>query len=55
VFKVSPAGEETVLYMGQAVDPTGVVMDSAGNLYTTCYFCGTNRTGEIGKLTKNAD
>jgi uncharacterized repeat protein (TIGR03803 family) len=55
VFKVSPAGEETVLYTGQSVDPTGVVMDKAGNLYTTCFFCGINHTGSIGKLTKNAD
>jgi uncharacterized repeat protein (TIGR03803 family) len=55
VFKVSPDGVETVLYTGQSVDPTGVVMDNAGNLYTTCYFCGINRTGSIGKLTKNAD
>jgi uncharacterized repeat protein (TIGR03803 family) len=55
VFKVSPAGVETVLYTGQSVDPIGVVMDKAGNLYTTCFFCGINHTGSIGKLTKNAD
>jgi uncharacterized repeat protein (TIGR03803 family) len=55
VFKVSPAGVETVLYMGQSVDPTGLVMDNAGNLYTTCFFCGINHTGSIGKLTKNAE
>jgi uncharacterized repeat protein (TIGR03803 family) len=54
VFKVSPAGVETVLYTGQSVDPTGVVMDQAGNLYTTCFFCGINHTGSIGKLTKNS-
>jgi uncharacterized repeat protein (TIGR03803 family) len=55
VFKVSPTGVETVLYTGQSVDPTGVVMDNAGNLYTTCFFCGVHHTGSIGKLTKNAD
>ncbi len=55
VFKVSPAGVETVLYTGQSVDPVGVVMDKAGNLYTTCFYCGINRTGSIGKLTKNAE
>ncbi len=55
VFKVSPSGVETVLYTGQSVDPIGVVMDKAGNLYTTCFFCGINHTGSIGKLTKNAD
>lgn len=55
VFKVSPSGVETVLYAGQSVDPVGVVMDSAGNLYSTCFFCGINHTGSIGKLTKNAD
>ena len=53
VFKVSPNGVETVLYTGHAVDPVGVVMDKAGNLYTTCFFCGSNRTGMIGKLIKN--
>lgn len=55
VFKVSPAGVETVLYMGQSVDPVGVVMDKAGNLYTTCFFCGIHHTGSIGKLTKSAE
>ncbi len=55
VFKVSPDGVETVLYTGESVDADGVVMDKAGNLYTTCFFCGKNRTGMIGKLTKNAE
>jgi hypothetical protein len=41
--------------MGQSVDPVGVVVDKAGNLYTTCFYCGINRTGSIGKLTKNAE
>ncbi|MGO8796246.1 MAG: choice-of-anchor tandem repeat GloVer-containing protein [Candidatus Sulfotelmatobacter sp.] len=54
VYEVSSAGVQTVLYSGSDIQATGVVMDNSGNLYGTCYFCGTNSTGSIGKLTKSA-
>jgi uncharacterized repeat protein (TIGR03803 family) len=58
VFKLTPSGEETVLYSfggtsstdGQ--DPDAIVtFDSAGNLYGTTTNGGTNGTGTVFKLT----
>ena len=49
VFKVSPAGQETVLYAFHGPDgsgPTGnLLFDSAGNLYGTTYFGGISGIG----------
>jgi uncharacterized repeat protein (TIGR03803 family) len=56
VFKVSPAGKETVLYQftGTPGDGQnswqGLVRDSLGNLYGTTYYGGTNNFGTVFKL-----
>lgn len=59
VFRVSPAGKETVLYRftfnnGDGAYPIGgVVSDGAGNLYGTTSDGGANRVGIVFKLDKN--
>ena len=56
VFKVTPAGVETVLYSfgtgtdGQAPFP-GLIQDASGNLYGTTYYGGTNNKGTVFKVT----
>jgi uncharacterized repeat protein (TIGR03803 family) len=61
VYKVDPAGHETVLYSftgiccgsptTDGVDPNGgVIMDSAGNLYGTTYWGGAAGWGTVYKL-----
>jgi uncharacterized repeat protein (TIGR03803 family) len=56
VYKVDPAGHETVLYSftgrhGDGADPkAGVVLDSAGNLYGTTLYGGPGGNGIIYKL-----
>lgn len=57
VFKISPAGKETVLYefnnTHAGVSPrAGVVRDSAGNLYGTTELGGTSNMGTVFKLEK---
>jgi uncharacterized repeat protein (TIGR03803 family) len=56
VFKVSPAGKETVLhrFTGTGGDGTlplqGLLLDSTGNLYGTTGFGGAHRFGTVFKL-----
>jgi len=55
VFKVSPAGQEAVLYSftggGDGGSPqSGLVMDSSGNLYGTTYNGGPADVGVVFKL-----
>jgi uncharacterized repeat protein (TIGR03803 family) len=55
VYKVDPAGHETVLYSFQGspdgYDPTtGVIRDPAGNLYGTTLYGGTADCGTIYKI-----
>jgi|HubBroStandDraft_1064217.scaffolds.fasta_scaffold10059_3 uncharacterized repeat protein (TIGR03803 family) len=52
VFKVDPAGRETVLYSftggADGADPqSGVILDSAGNLYGTTLYGGTANQGVV--------
>ncbi|MCU1301132.1 MAG: hypothetical protein JWQ87_1416 [Candidatus Sulfotelmatobacter sp.] len=61
VFEVSPVGgggwTESVLYSfnpnsSEGYSPSsGVIMDSAGNLYGTLYFGGANNAGSVFKLS----
>lgn len=60
VFEVSPGGAETVLYSFCAAGfpcPDGgepessLILDSAGNLYGTAVFGGTNRAGLVFELS----
>jgi uncharacterized repeat protein (TIGR03803 family) len=54
VFKLSAAGQETVLYNfgSNGYYPlSGVVRDSAGNLYGTTYYGGTRSAGTVYKIT----
>ena len=55
VFKISTAGNETVLHAFTAADgrspKAGLVMDSAGNLYGTTYSGGPNGGGTVFKIT----
>lgn len=57
VFKVTPAGQESVLYNftglgGDGAQPySGLVMDSSGNLYGTTFKGGSFNGGSIFKLT----
>jgi len=55
VFKVSPSGQETVLYTftggADGGNPyAGVIADPAGNLYGTTYYGGKNSAGVVFKL-----
>ena len=55
VFKLDPAGNETVLYSftggADGANPTGgVVADPAGNLYGTTYRGGSSSAGVVFKL-----
>ncbi len=57
VFKVTPNGQETVLYSfggvsGDGQNPqAGLIMDTSGNLYGTTYSGGSNNSGTVFKLT----
>lgn len=56
VFKISPAGTESVLYsFGTGTDgntpSSSLIMDDAGNLYGTTYSGGTNNNGTVFKIT----
>jgi uncharacterized repeat protein (TIGR03803 family) len=59
IFEMSPAGVETLLYSFPASyamggnSESGVIADSAGNLYGTFYTGGSTGGGGIFKLTKN--
>jgi uncharacterized repeat protein (TIGR03803 family) len=62
VFKLTPAGAETVLYNFNylppgPVDPyaSGVVVDSAGNVYGTTMEGGTYNLGTVYKIDTNLD
>src|ERR1039457_4288243 len=55
VYKLDPAGHETVLYSftsgaGGATPYAGVIRDSAGNLYGTTYSGGAASAGVVYKL-----
>jgi uncharacterized repeat protein (TIGR03803 family) len=49
VFKVTPSGIRTTIYARNV--NSGVVMDSAGNLYGTTSTGGTAKLGSVYKLT----
>ena len=56
VYKVNPAGLETVLYaftgVADGANPyAGLTADSSANLYGTTGFGGTGGTGVIFKIT----
>jgi uncharacterized repeat protein (TIGR03803 family) len=56
VYKVDPAGQETVLYSFTNGDAggypySGVILDSAGNLYGTASNGGKGSNGLVFKLT----
>ena len=56
VFKVTPAGVETVLYsFGTGTDGqyprAGLIQDASGNLYGTTFEGGTNGLGTVFKVT----
>ena len=56
VFKVTPAGKETVLYSfgsqsGDGYYPEGLIMDKKGNLYGTTGSGGANHNGTVFKMT----
>ena len=61
VFELSPSGTETVLHSfcsrsgcSDGAHPrSALVMDTAGNLYGTTYFGGTNNLGTVFKLSPN--
>src|ERR1700675_4408113 len=61
VFELSPSGAETVLhsFCARTGCPDGshpradLVMDTAGNLYSTTYYGGTNSVGTVFKLSPN--
>lgn len=61
VFKVTPAGEETVLYSFGSYDTdganpfTGLVMDAEGNLYGTTSAGGAHKFGTAFKLTPSGE
>jgi len=55
VYKVSPSGQETVLYAftggTDGGNPhAGVILDSAGNLYGTTYYGGAANAGVVYKV-----
>jgi uncharacterized repeat protein (TIGR03803 family) len=56
IFRVTPAGKETVLYsfagMPDGANPTGsLVMDAQGNLYGTTFVGGTYGDGTVFQVT----
>lgn len=57
VFKLTPSGQESVLYSGFLSDwpdqGPALVMDKAGNLYGSTFTGGTSGVGTIFKLTRN--
>lgn len=59
VFKLTPAGQETILYSfrGGSSDasylPSGVSLDGAGNLYGITYLGGLYRQGELYRIAPN--
>lgn len=56
VFKITPAGVETVLHNFDGTDganPYGLKQDSAGNLYGTTGSGGHNNAGTIYKITES--
>jgi uncharacterized repeat protein (TIGR03803 family) len=61
VFKVTPTGEESVLYgfgsfSGDGANPfTGLVMDTEGNLYGTTSAGGKHKFGTAFKLTPSGE
>jgi uncharacterized repeat protein (TIGR03803 family) len=60
VFKVDPAGHETVLYSftggADGASPlAGVIRDPAGNLYGTAAFGGTAALGVVFKVDKSGN
>jgi uncharacterized repeat protein (TIGR03803 family) len=51
VFKLTPQGEQSVIYNFQSYAAQGLIMDAAGNLYGTLPSGGTAGLGSIYKLT----
>jgi uncharacterized repeat protein (TIGR03803 family) len=55
VFKLAPNGTETTLYSFTAgsdgYEPNSVILDSAGNLYGTTPFGGTNGSGNVFEVS----
>ena len=52
VFKVTPAGVESVLVTIDADGGNGAVLDKAGNVYVEMYSGGKSGRGSVVKLTK---
>jgi uncharacterized repeat protein (TIGR03803 family) len=62
VFKLTPAGDETVLYSfgtraGDGIIPTAVIMDKAGNFYGTTSHggSGANSSGTVFEVTASGE
>jgi uncharacterized repeat protein (TIGR03803 family) len=55
VFKLTPQGQQSVLYYFQSYVEYGLVMDSAGNLYGVTGGGGAYGLGSIYKLTRQDD
>jgi uncharacterized repeat protein (TIGR03803 family) len=56
VFKITPSGQETVLYSFQgesdgAIPASSLITDSANNLYGTTYLGGSDDDGTVFKIT----
>jgi uncharacterized repeat protein (TIGR03803 family) len=55
VFKITPSGQETVLYSFQGTDGalpvSSLITDAANNLYGTTYLGGSNDDGTVFKIT----
>jgi uncharacterized repeat protein (TIGR03803 family) len=60
IFKVSPTGQQTILYgftstvYDDGVGPNGVILDSNGNLYGSTIFGGSSHKGSVFEFTSGS-